>query len=199
MNLQEIFDGDGIFLHLQGRNMAERKRTYKDDYTPSSADVLVNNFRRWLDAAAQVTATQQSTGGNAIDAVQSVTASGSDYFEAVLPEATSHGDAARRTMLDRYESPNKNCKICSQALARFQTRASIWKVLSTVMVGASGSCLSLLAISALALDRVMLLVRPTALVGVASCLLAAVANRKRRTIEMKMQQFHFVDYVHAMK
>ena len=106
LNLQEISDDDGIFLHLQGQNMTERKRTYKDYYTSSSADVLVNSFRRWLDAAAQATA--KTDVSNAIDAVQS--ASGSDYFEASLPAGIAE---SRRTMLDLYASHTKSCKICS--------------------------------------------------------------------------------------
>jgi Pheophorbide a oxygenase len=50
-----IFDGDGIFLHKQGNRMQKAGLSFKDYSTPSSSDVLLNAYRRFLDKAASIT------------------------------------------------------------------------------------------------------------------------------------------------
>lgn len=55
MMSHSIFDGDGIFLHKQGNRMKNANLSFRDYSTPSSADISLNAYRRFLDQMAQKT------------------------------------------------------------------------------------------------------------------------------------------------
>lgn len=49
------FDGDNIFLTLQGERLAKNRLDYTDYLVPSTADTISKMFRKWLDLAAEAT------------------------------------------------------------------------------------------------------------------------------------------------
>jgi phenylpropionate dioxygenase-like ring-hydroxylating dioxygenase large terminal subunit len=140
MVAHDIFDGDGIFLNKQGDRMNRDGLTYKDYFIPTTADVLVKNYRRWLDSAAEITLTRYGKEGMAAVASATGTVADPSGQPAYLDRDQ------REQMLDRYSSHTKNCKICSQALSKLQKNRSTMDVIRTAMLGAVGASSSTLSI-----------------------------------------------------
>jgi len=197
MMAHQIFDGDGIFLHMQGYRMKKSGLTFRDYSTPTSADILLNTYRRFLESAA--TKTRQIFGRP--DVAMSVVGSG--QYEADLP---------RTQMLDRYNSHTRYCPICTRALKQTRSRKAGVKLLQTGLMGAAGT--SILAIIASLL--VQLAAKPTpgavayatisrtmlpTLCAIAGLSLfgTALSSKIVRAIDKKINQFLFEDYVHAEK
>lgn len=197
MMAHQIFDGDGIFLHMQGYRMKKSGLTFRDYSTPTSADILLNTYRRFLESAA--TKTRQIFGRP--DIAMSVVGSG--QYEADLPRAK---------MLDRYNSHTRYCPLCSRALKQTRSRKAAVQLLQTGLLGAAGT--STLAIVASLL--VQLAAKPTPGAAVCAtiartmfptlCVVAglsslgtALSSKILRAMDKKINQFLFEDYVHAEK
>mmetsp|Transcript_44318 Transcript_44318/g.93103 ORF Transcript_44318/g.93103 Transcript_44318/m.93103 type:complete len:597 (+) Transcript_44318:75-1865(+) len=185
----KIFDGDGIFLHKQGDRMARSGLSFKDYDTPSSADVMVNKFRRYGDAAAKRT---RELG---LDTLAETVAPTSGYDDSLL----------RSEMLDRYESHTKNCRICTEALEKARTKKRRLAIFEMALIGAAGASSMTLA-GSLGLFLMSSTVKvPSMLVkGAAGATLSCIGGCKliskmKPKVEKEINQFLFEDYVHAEK
>ena len=175
-----IFDGDGIFLHYQGNRMYENDLTFRDYNTPSSADVLLNAYRRYLDSAAKLSTK------SAAKAVSHQ--SGAAYG----------GDISRSIMLDRYNSHTKHCSVCQKELGRYEKQRGVVAICKTALVGAGGASTAAL-IGALFLALPAAVARAAAISTMASSLGFIGLSKKETTLERKIQSFKFEDYIHAEK
>eukprot|EP00567_Pseudictyota_dubia_P012713 CAMPEP_0197453320 /NCGR_PEP_ID=MMETSP1175-20131217/34592_1 /TAXON_ID=1003142 /ORGANISM="Triceratium dubium, Strain CCMP147" /LENGTH=615 /DNA_ID=CAMNT_0042986571 /DNA_START=88 /DNA_END=1935 /DNA_ORIENTATION=+ len=196
MIAHSIFDGDGIFLHKQGDRMHRSGLTYRDYRTPTSSDIAVNAFRRWLDSAASVT--REKGLQKAADAV-----TGENY--------TYRDDLPRSQMLDRYTTHTAQCKICLDALKGLEGKRDKLLVARTALVGAAGASGVLTASAALAFTcarlfrqaslskAALFMLLPSAVAGVGSFLGAKRAIREGEEMEKEIRRFYFEDYVHAEK
>lgn len=177
-----IFDGDGIFLHYQGNRMYENDLTFRDYSTPSSSDVLLNAYRRYLDSAAKLSTKA---------AAKTVSyQSGAAYG----------GNVSRSKMLDRYNSHTKNCKICLEELERNEKQRDVVNICKTALVGTGGASTAAL-IAALFPGRVLPVAaaRAAAISIVASVFAFTGMSKKEAALEKKIQSFKFEDYIHAEK
>ncbi|CAB9529544.1 TIC 55, chloroplastic [Seminavis robusta] len=193
MIAHSIFDGDGIFLNKQGDRMRRSALTYKDYHTPTSSDIMVNAFRRWLDRAATVTTSPQLA--------LAATGQGAVYLD----------DRSRADMLDRYTSHTAHCSICRDALNELQNKKETTNLAISALVGAAGAS-GVLTVSA---AIVGILTKWTAsssssrmaLVAMISCATATVGSiwgarkslQEREKTEKEIRRFYFEDYVHAEK
>uniref|UniRef100_A0A7S2ET22 Rieske domain-containing protein n=1 Tax=Trieres chinensis TaxID=1514140 RepID=A0A7S2ET22_TRICV len=184
----KIFDGDGIFLHKQGDRMARSGLSYKDYDTPSSADVMVNKFRRYSNAASQ--------NARLLGLEQ--------LAESVSPSSGYNDNLPRSEMLDRYESHTKHCKICLEALEKAQLKKKRLELVQTALIGAAGASSVTLA-GGLGLSLLRTLRVPSILLkGAAGVTLSCVGGCKltsklKAKVEKEIQQFLFEDYIHADK
>ncbi len=188
MITHEIFDGDGIFLHKQGNRMKQAGLSFRDYSTPSSADALLNAYRRLIDTIASKT---RETGLE-------------DIADAVVGSAEYGDDAPRSEMLDRYNTHTVNCPTCSTALKKTQAKKRRNKVLQTTLQGATGASLTGLA-TLVAITRVATVASAPRLIGIVAgmatvtCLGAIGASRSEGKLDKEINQFLFEDYVHADK
>lgn len=173
----DIFDGDGIFLHFQGRRMAERALSYRDYFTPTSADALVVRFRRWLSAAPE---TLPSAAG----------AVASDADDVGVRASYEGSELPRAMLLDRYNSHTKSCAVCSAELARVRTTATRAKKLSDCTVAVAGGAVAA-GLGGAAPMRV------AAAITASAVLAAWRIERAQSALAQMEQSFLFVDYVHA--
>jgi len=204
-----IFDGDGIFLNKQGDRMRRFGVSYKNYSTPTTADLLVNAYRRYLDKAASLT---EQEGLNMV----------SDVVSYNTNMDTTHGEREgggggglhyvdvndRPNLLDRYESHTKHCPICLADLAKLQKQHKYLNILQTAFIGAAGSSstvftaattVSFLARSSVVATVPALLLTSSGLASIFTICGALLANRKKKKMDGKIQQFYFEDYVHAEK
>eukprot|EP00985_Skeletonema_marinoi_P006025 scaffold2613_cov161-Skeletonema_marinoi.AAC.6 len=177
-----IFDGDGIFLHYQGNRMHENDLTFRDYSTPSSSDVLLNAYRRYLDSAAKLST---KAAAKAVS-YQSGAAYGSDI--------------SRSKMLDRYNSHTQNCNVCLQELKRNEKQRDVVTICKTALVGAGGASTAAL-IAALFPGKVLskAVARAAVISIMASFIGYTGLSKKEVTLERKIQSFKFEDYIHAEK
>ena len=177
-----IFDGDGIFLHYQGNRMHENDLTFRDYSTPSSSDVLLNAYRRYLDTAAKLST---KAAAKAVS-YQSGAAYGSDI--------------SRSEMLDRYNSHTKNCNVCLQEMKRNEKQRDVVTICKTALVGAGGASTAAL-IAALFPGKVLsnAVARAAVISILASFIGHTGLSKKEVTLERKIQSFKFEDYIHAEK
>ena len=184
----KIFDGDGIFLNKQGNRMKESNLSFRDYSTPSSADALLNAYRRYLDSVADKT---REAGLN-------------EMADSVVGSSEYGDDAPRSVMLDRYNTHTVNCPTCSSALKEIQAKKRRNKVLQTSLQGATGASLTGLA-TLVAITRVATVSLAPRLIGIvtglatATCLGAIAASRSENKLDKEINQFLFEDYVHADK
>jgi phenylpropionate dioxygenase-like ring-hydroxylating dioxygenase large terminal subunit len=184
----KIFDGDGIFLNKQGNRMKESSLSFRDYSTPSSADALLNAYRRYLDSVA--TKTREA----GLDEMADAVVGSSEYGD----------DAPRSVMLDRYNTHTVNCPSCSSALKETQAKKRRNKVIQTSLQGATGASLTGLA-TLVAITRVATVSLAPRLIGIvtglatATCLGAIAASRSETKLDKEINQFLFEDYVHADK
>lgn len=189
-----IFDGDGIFLHKQGDRMAREALTYKDYCTPSSADVLVNSYRRWLQSCAKKTLDCDDISFEEKENLVNAATATSSTYDDNLP---------RSQMLDRYHSHTKHCKVCTTALKKFERKREMMSVANIAMIGASGASgiltasLTVLSMYGMGLGRPLLRVFGLSFLGS----LAAVYGTQKEKLKLQklIQQFYFEDYIHAEK
>lgn len=175
----EIFDGDGIFLHKQGNRMRQSGLTYRDYSTPSSADVLLNAYRRYLDAAVQKS-------GERLSELEELTA-------AQYPD-----NEPRSVLLDRYESHTKHCSICQSALQKEQRLQQRFGILQTCLLGSTGaSCSAIVALAASPYAIPFALWRTLGLLSVASACGSFWTGHKKEQLAQSMTRFTFRDYIHA--
>jgi hypothetical protein len=198
MIAHRIFDGDGIFLHKQGNRMKEAALTYRDYSTPSSADVLLNSYRRFLDAAAKqtlATASADSDHDRQVTAKLAATA-------VVASEEAYGDDASLSEMLDRYNTQPVFCPTCSAALRQTRKTKARLTVLKTALQGATASTFLSFAAPLLFWDRLpfrlALLASLTTASGVA-LLSSFLAHRWEKKLDRKINSFLFEDYIHAEK
>jgi hypothetical protein len=108
MMAHNFFDGDGIFLHKQGNRMKVADLTYKDYSTPASADVLLKQYRRFLDTAAKETRKV-----------------GLDSIADAAVGTESYGDDAQRSeLLDWYNAHTTKCSVCMKSLQKARRKKS---------------------------------------------------------------------------
>ncbi|KAL7457120.1 hypothetical protein ACHAWC_008591 [Mediolabrus comicus] len=176
-----IFDGDGIFLNYQGNRMYENGLTFRDYSTPSSADVLLNAYRRYLDSAAKLSTKA---------AAKAVSYQSNDAY--------GDDDITRAMMLDRYNSHTKHCAVCQKELGRYEKKRGVVATLKTALVGAGGASAAAL-IGALFVGLPVAVARAAAISSVTSTLGFTALSRKETALERKIQSFKFEDYIHAEK
>lgn len=186
----QIFDGDGIFLNKQGDRMRRRGLSYKDYATPTTADVMINAFRRYLNKAT----IKADEAGHTMASSSVSFLNGEQYIDNDI----------RPELLDRYESHTKNCPVCSKALEKSERWHRRWDLAQTAFVGAAGSSTTVFA-AACTLSLLGTVSIPTVLFstsGIASLSTvcgATIANRKKKKLDGTIKQFYFEDYVHAEK
>jgi len=203
MIAHSIFDGDGIFLNKQGDRMRRANHsTYKDYHTPTSADLLVNAFRRWLGKAVEVTRAAGHKG-----AASAAAGDGDNTYNDNRPRAE---------LLDRYASHTATCNICQTALKSLKQKRDRLSLLSTTLIGATGASGVILVCSSAFLLVSRVLLRESASRGVAfratlSVMLtsalaiaaswAGVKNIAQQKVRLnkEIRQFYFEDYIHAEK
>jgi len=188
MFAHQIFDGDGIFLHKQGNRMKVADLSFRDYSTPASADILLNSYRRFLDAAA--TKTREA---------------GLESFADAVVGTKSYGDdAPRRELLDRYNTHTSKCSVCMKSLQKARRQESRLQGLQTALQGATGSGIAALA-TLTAIRRLSSVVVPQALFGYVAMASAAgfagsfLTSSMKRSTEKTINGFLFEDYIHAEK
>lgn len=182
-----IFDGDGIFLHKQGDRMRRSTLTYRDYSTPSSADVLLNAFRRYIDVAAR----KSKEAGRASAAHAVSFQNGAAYSD----------DSPRSHLLDRYSSHTEHCSICATALEKCERQKRIFETVRIALVGASGA-MSFGLVSALVARGVVVppsLIRTMVVSTISSVGGAIGMTRAKKKVEKQIRAFRFEDYIHAEK
>lgn len=190
-----IFDGDGIFLHKQGDRMRRKSLSYRDYSTPSSCDVLLNSFRRYLDSAARLAMEQSESDdpagiGKAAATAVSFEGTGNGYSDS-LP---------REELLDRYNSHTKHCAICSAELERCERKRSVYQTAKTALTGAGGASTVALLVGLAPGAALPASIGRLAGIGVASSIFGSMGLSKlKRNIDKKIESFYFEDYVHAEK
>jgi pheophorbide a oxygenase len=184
----KIFDGDGIFLRMQGDRMQKEGLSYNDYRTPAAADVMVNSFRRYAKIATELT---RKAGKESI-------------AEAACSTKGYGSNLSRKDMLDRYESHTKNCKVCSDALKAKEMKKEQIQVAKTIIAtgGIGASATSLLAILLLVPSEVSVptaVVRATGKIFLGTIIASFGLSKLDKKNDEKIQQFLFEDYVHADK
>ncbi|CAG9460724.1 unnamed protein product [Pedinophyceae sp. YPF-701] len=95
----KIFDSDGVFLHMQDKQLRHRGGRWASAYyCPTSADKAIIAFRKWLDGP----------GG------------GGPQWAPGTPAADER-EIPREVLLDRYTSHTRDCKVCKKASALRQS------------------------------------------------------------------------------
>lgn len=190
----QIFDGDGIFLRMQGDRMKRENLTYKDYKTPSAADVLVNAFRRYVHVASELTK-------KADKYVMAESANSHSQYDDRLP---------RSQMLDRYESHTKHCTVCSAALKTKEKQKKFLFVAQTILNGSIGatSCILLMMIhlllnsnssSASSIKIPFSLIRLTTFALLSLIGMSMGLSKAMSINEKALKKFIFEDYIHAEK
>ena len=174
----QIFDGDGIFLHYQGNRMKAADLTFRDYSTPSSCDVLLNAYRRFLDSAARNTPDKQIS-------------------SAVVGTGMYGQDLLRSEMLDRYNTHTKHCPDCLRALQRTRQARARNDIATTALIGSAGASTVISVLSSLAPARRLTLL--SAGVGGALWVAVKLLLLREKKLAKKVQSFLFEDYVHADK
>ena len=202
MIVHAIFDGDGVFLNMQGDRMKRANLKYVDYHTPTSADIMVNAFRRWLDMAANITRAAGSE-----QAARAALGDGEDAYK---------NKRTRAELLDRYASHTAKCKICMAALGTLKDKRDRMSLASNVLLGATGASGLLLACTSMFLLLTRALIREpssrhmifkVATTAICSSLLAAAASfagvketaKQCALLDKEIQQFYFEDYIHSEK
>lgn len=180
--VHSIFDGDGIFLNYQGNRMHENDLTFRDYSTPSSSDVLLNAYRRYLDSAAKLSTKA---------AAKSV---------SYQNTAAYGGDISRFEMLDRYNSHTKFCNVCLKDMKQSEKKREVVNICKTALVGAGGASTAALIAALLPGEALSKTVAKTAVMSIMASLLGYTGlSKKEAKLERKIQSFKFEDYVHAEK
>lgn len=182
----QIFDGDGIFLNKQGDRMNRQNLSYKDYCTPTSSDLLVLAYRRYLERAIRKTEESGQT-------LASSAVSGEFYYD----------NNNREKLLDRYESHTKYCSVCSKDLEHSRRWLKRWDRAQVALLGAAGSSVTIMTastiVSLLGFSVPGLLISSSGIASLSASLAVKAAGMKKIGLESRIQQFLFEDYVHADK
>lgn len=187
-----VFDGDNIFLALQGERLAKNRLDYTDYLVPSSADTLSKVFRKWLDLAADATRrTGCKQADNMVEAAVGVSLDGRSPY-------TSVPQRSKRELLDRYNSHTKKCPVCSKALSKLEKSRKILNFVLPTFLGATGASFIARILSASiesTTGSLPLKLMSTRLLG--SCLLmSAFSVLLKSRVEKSIEKFHYVEHSH---
>ena len=190
----DVFDGDNIFLAMQGERLAKNRLDYKDYMMPSSADTLSKIFRKWLDLAAEATRQTECKQANyMVEAAVGFSLDGRSPY-------TAHPQQSKRELLDRYNSHTKSCPICSEALSRLEKRKKILNFALPTFCGATSASLIVSILSVGIFERANV---PSKLIAkmssrlFGSCLLmSAFSVWLKSRVEKTIQKFHYVEHSH---
>jgi hypothetical protein len=176
--------------------------SYRDYQTPSSADVLVNAFRRY------VTLSVKKDDDNNDDSIDD------SIIDSVQPTKIKYDtdNIPRSKILDRYESHTKKCPLCRNALDKGRRKEKILKVIHTALIGSTGASFIISFISSALSMMIDTTTSTTAFVGI-SKMIAKIAfgvmlvtggsaygiSKIQQIVKDYNQQFIFVDYIHADK
>jgi len=197
MIVHDIFDGDGIFLHMQGDRMLRSNATFRNYQTPTSSDAMVNLYRRWLKRATDASL---------------------EHGQLLAAAAVSgnYGDTTSRAeMLDRYHSHTQFCPLCRTSLQQLEQEQSRKKVMATAFTGAAGA-LGVGFVSSLTIGFASSLwmilfqkvwhgmatgmLRMSLSMGVGAVASLAILGQIQKRLgwlETEIRKFYFEDYVHA--
>lgn len=194
MLTSDVFDGDNIFLALQGERLAKNRLDYTDYLVPSTADTLSKMFRKWLDLAAEATRrTECKQADNIVESAVGYSLDGSSPYTAVAQQS-------KRELLDRYNSHTKNCPICSDALSRLEKMKKILNIALPTFFGATGASLIASILSAGIVESANLPSKVIAKISTrlfGSCLLmSAFSLLLKSRVEKSIQKFHYVEHSH---
>mmetsp|Transcript_19372 Transcript_19372/g.27965 ORF Transcript_19372/g.27965 Transcript_19372/m.27965 type:complete len:124 (+) Transcript_19372:389-760(+) len=104
----------------------------------------------------------------------------------------------RTVMLDRYNSHTKSCKVCLTALAKTKNTITTLRTMSTVLLGATGSLLTVV-VGSLVSNTFRSFLGRSLLATIGSLLACYLLNKRVESLENKVKKFYFVDYVHSTK
>jgi Pheophorbide a oxygenase len=176
-----ILDGDGIFLHKQGHRMHEANLSYTNYSTPSSADVLLNAYRRFVEACARK----------------------SPESLAQVVRGSPSSDLSRSQLLDRYNTHTATCPTCKAALQSARRQKAVTQSVKTLLQGSTGALIVMLG-SAVYLKQQQYSLPARSITGLTASLLASVGTTvmcklRGKRLDKKIEGFLFQDYVHADK
>jgi len=185
-----VFDGDNIFLALQGERLAKNRLDYTDYMVPSSADTLSKIFRKWLDLAAE--ATRRTTCKQA-DSIAEAAVGVS--LDGISPYTTS-SQRSRRELLDRYNSHTKSCPICLQALSKLEQRRKILNFALPTLFGATGASLIASILSVVVFESANLPSKLIAKMFGSSLVMSVISVLLKTSTEKSIQKFYYVHHSH---
>ena len=200
-----MLGGRGQYGHRKNKDKEKSPSlSYRDYQTPSSADVLVNAFRRY------VTLSVKKDDDSDNDDINNDTINDS-IIDSVQPTKVKYDtdNIPRSKILDRYESHTKNCPLCRNALKKGRQREKILNVVHTALIGSTGASFIVSFISCFTASTTP---STADLVGM-SKMIAKIAfgvmivtggsafgiSKLQQIVKDYNQQFIFVDYIHADK
>ena len=200
-----MLGGRGQYGHKKNKDKEKSPSlSYRDYQTPSSADVLVNAFRRY------VTLSVKKDDDSDNDDINNDTINDS-IIDSVQPTKVKYDtdNIPRSKILDRYESHTKNCPLCRNALKKGRQREKILNVVHTALIGSTGASFIVSFISCFTASTTS---STADLVGI-SKMIAKIAfgvmivtggsafgiSKLQQIVKDYNQQFIFVDYIHADK
>jgi phenylpropionate dioxygenase-like ring-hydroxylating dioxygenase large terminal subunit len=188
--VSSVFDGDNVFLALQGERLAKNRLDYTDYLVPSSADTLSKIFRKWLDRAAEATRqTPCKQANNIVEAAVGVSLDGASPY-------TTSFQRSKRELLDRYNSHTKSCPICSQALSKLEQRRKILNCALPTLLGATGASLIACILSVCIVETANLPSKLIAKMFGSSFVMSVISVLLKTRTEKAIQQFYYVDHSH---
>lgn len=201
-----MLGGRGQYGHKKNKDKEKSPSlSYRDYQTPSSADVLVNAFRRYVTLSVKKDddSDNDDINNNTID---------DSIIDSVQPTKVKYDtdNIPRSKILDRYESHTKNCPLCRNALKKGRQREKILSVLHTALIGSTGASFIISFISSVITASTTS--STAAFVGI-SKMIAKIAfgamlvtggsafgiSKLQQIVRDYNQQFIFVDYIHADK
>ena len=202
-----ILGGRGQYGHSKNKDKNKEKSSlsslsYRDYQTPSSADVLVNAFRRYVTLSVKKDDDNDDINDTINDSI----------IDSVQPTKVKYDtdNIPRSKILDRYESHTKNCPLCRNALKKGRQREKILNVVHTALIGSTGASFIVSFISCITASTTSS--STAAFVGI-SKMIAKIAfgvmlvtggsafgiSKLQQVVKDYNQQFIFVDYIHADK
>ena len=197
-----MLGGRGQYGHKKNKDKEKSPSlSYRDYQTPSSADVLVNAFRRYVTLSVKKDDDNDDINDTINDSI----------IDSVQPTKVKYDtdNIPRSKILDRYESHTKNCPLCRNALKKGRQREKILSVLHTALIGSTGASFIVSFISCFTASTTS---STADLVGI-SKMIAKIAfgvmivtggsafgiTKLQQIVKDYNQQFIFVDYIHADK
>ena len=205
-----ILGGRGQYGHSKNKDKNKEKSSlsslsYRDYQTPSSADVLVNAFRRYVTLSVKKEDDNDDINNTIDDSI----------IDSVQPTKVKYDtdNIPRSKILDRYESHTKNCPLCRNALKKGRQREKILSVLHTALIGSTGASFIISFISSIITSSTTTSSSTAAAFVGISKMIAKIAfgvmlvtggsafgiSKLQHVVKDYNQQFIFVDYIHADK